>query len=123
MDSLEYKTLNKFSPDLVTCIGQSPGDVVDKLRPSGMLAPENISYLETATISDAEKARKIVSVVLNQVQSDTSVYYELVKALKAAGYWTKKTVSKLEEAHTSALVDVKQCSPKETSGKQNAMET
>ena len=83
-----------------------------------MLAPENISYLETATNNNTEKARKIVSIVLDQVQNDTSVYCELVKAMKAAGNWTKTTVSKLEEAHTSALVDLNQFPLKETSGKQ-----
>ena len=101
MDSLEYKILSKFSPDLVTCIGQSPGDITVKLRPAGILAPGDVSYLETATYSDAEKARRIVSVVLNQVQNDTKVYYKLVQAMKASGEWTKAMVCKLEEARRS----------------------
>ena len=117
MDSLEYKILSKFYPDLVSCIEQSPNDIADRLRPSGILAPGDVKFLRNPNTCNDDKARRIVDVVLNQVQKDTQVYCELIKAMKASGDWTKTTIHKLEEAHTSLSADSNQCPPEGNSGK------
>ena len=110
MDSLEYKILNKCYPDLVTCIGQSPNEIADQLRPCDILSQGDVSFLENPTNSDAEKARKIISVVLNQVQTDPQVYFKLIKAMRASGDWTKTTLCKLE----AQIMDNKQRSQEES---------
>ena len=58
MDSLEYQTLEKCYSCLVHSFKQSPQDLVDNLRPLGILAPGDLSYLKTAANSDADKARQ-----------------------------------------------------------------
>ena len=119
MDSLKFKVLNKFYPALVSCIEQSPKDIADRLRPSGILAPGDVEFLSNPNTCNDDKARRIVDVVLNQVQNDPQVYCELIKAMRASGNWTKAMVHKLEEAHTSLSADTNQCLPEGNSGKRN----
>ena len=111
MDTQEYKTLNKCYPDVITCLGQSPEDIVIQLRPLGIMAPGDESFLQNPRNSKADKARRIADVVLNQVKTDKQVYYKLVKGMRASGDWTKATVCKLEEELA------KQCTPEEDRGK------
>ena len=73
MDSLEYKTLEKCYSSLVSSIEHSPQDLVDHLIPLSILAPTDKSYLKTATICDANKARKVVDAVLSQVETNPQV--------------------------------------------------
>ena len=47
-------------------------------------------------ISNDDKARRIVSVVMNHVQNDPQEFYNFVSVLEAAGAWTKKMISKLK---------------------------
>ena len=61
MESPEYKALNQCST-LFSCIQQSPSDIVDKLKPSGLLAPGVLSFLGNPKHDDSEKARKIIDV-------------------------------------------------------------
>ena len=103
MESLEYKTLNKCFSTLVSCIEQSPDDVVSNLRPSGILAPKNLSELNNLQTSDSIKARKIMDIVLNQVRNDPSKYNLFVEALENAGPWTSSAVRMLKKSHSSAV--------------------
>ena len=112
MDSFEYKTLKKYFPDLVRCIAQSPKDIADKLRPTDILSQGDVSFLQNPSHDRDDKARRIVEAVLIQVENNTQKYYELVKAMRASGDWTKETVSKLEEAQKTVLA-FKHCSPEE----------
>ena len=118
MDCPEYKTLNTCYPDLVSCIQQSPADIVTHLKPLGILAPADVSFLDNSSNSTADKARRIVSVSVNQVKSDTQVYFKLLKAMKDSGDWTKATVHRLEETHKSLFEDTDQDPPQKLGSKQ-----
>ena len=114
-DFLECKTLNQCYPDLVRCIQQAPNDIADHLRPLNILAQGDVNFLQDPHNSKDDKARRIVDVVLKQVQSNTEVYKVFVKALKQYR-WTEAAVRKLEEAQTSlGSVASMQCLPEETS--------
>ena len=118
MDSLEYQTLEKCYPILVSTIEQSPRDLVDYLIPLSILAPTDKSYVKNLTYSDADKARKIVDVVLSQVKTNPEVYYGFIKAMKASGDWTKNAVRELEmQAPQLSSADAKQCLPEDDSSK------
>ena len=108
MDSPEYKILSKYSPDLVSCIGQSPDDIFDQLRPLDILAQGDMSFLGNLKNTSTDKARKIVNVVLTQVKTDPQMYCKLIRAMKASGGWTKATVCKLEKEYGLLLAEIKQ---------------
>ena len=99
MDTHEYKTLTKCSSRLASCIQQSPNDIVVQLRPSGILAPEDVSYFDNPHHNNDQKAQKIVEVVLNQVKINSQVFSAFVLALEAAGSWTKTVVSELKDMY------------------------
>ena len=96
MDSPEYKIMRQFYPQLITCVKQSPNDIADHLIPIGILAPRDLNLLSNPQISSDDRARRIVSVVMNHVENDPQEFHKFVSALEAAGTWTKKTVSKLK---------------------------
>ena len=101
MDSPEYKTLTQYYPRLFTCIQQSPSDIVTQLRPSGILAPEDLSFLDNPQNSKNQKAQRILHVALTQVEIDPGVFRTFVSALEAAGSWTSAIVSELNNLYTS----------------------
>ena len=120
MDSLEYKTIEKCYSSLVHSIRQSPQDLAINLRPLGILAPGDVSTLNSKNSSDAEKARKIVDIILIQVKTNPQVYYEFIEAMRASGDWTKNAVSELEKMHTSlSSADAEQCLPEDDNSKNN----
>ena len=108
MESPEYEALNQCSTTLFSCIQQSPSDIVDKLKPPGLLAPGVLSFLGNPIHDDSEKARKIIDVMIKQVEIDSQVFHIFVKALKAAGPWTKGAVTKLENKHKTLLSSTSQ---------------
>ena len=95
MDSPEYEKIRHFYPQLITCVKQSPNDIADHLVPIGILAPRDLDLLSNPQISNDDKARRIVSVVMNRVKNDPQELYKFVSALEAAGTWTKKMISRL----------------------------
>ena len=103
MASPEYRTLVQCYPTLVSCVQQSPDDIAVHLIPSGILAPHDMMYLRNYSISDYEKARQLLHIVLNRVRIDPQVYHTFVAALKKAGSWTKTAVSELEHTHASLM--------------------
>ena len=103
MDSLEYEALNQCSATLLDCIQQSPSDIVDKLKPSGKLAPGVLSFLSNPKHDDNEKARKIMEIMTKQVKIDSQVFHIFVKAMKAAGPWTEGAVNILENKYKALL--------------------
>ena len=88
-----------YYPELSNCLKQSPRDIATQLRPSGILATGDLEFLSNPHNNCDEKAeripRRILGVVMNQVKSDPHVYHTFMKALKAAGDWTKTVVTKL----------------------------
>ena len=54
----EYEALEQSYDKLIACLEQSPNDVVDKLKPSGILAPGDLSFLSNQNHDKDEKARK-----------------------------------------------------------------
>ena len=98
MDTPEYKTFTQCYPDLVTCVEVSPTDIGKLLKPSGILAPSVFQFLKNPNQNDDVKAGQLLSAVEAQVKIDAQIFYTFLDALKAAGTWTKPTVTKLEEA-------------------------
>ena len=103
MESPEYEALNQCSATLLDCIQQSPSDIVDKLKPSGLLAPGVSSFLSHQKHDDSEKARKIIDVMTKQVKIDSQAFHLFVSAMKSAGPWTKAAVTKLENKYKTLL--------------------
>ena len=97
----EYKALEQCSPKLVERLKQSPSDITTQLIPSGVLAPRDVMFLGNSQINEIDKAEKIVRVVVSQVKADPKVYHTFIKALKAAGSWTKSVVTELEQTYTA----------------------
>ena len=96
VDSLEYKTLKQCYPDLALCIQQAPNEIVDHLIPLGILTKRVEEFVQNPHNSDSDKARRIVDVVLYQVQCTTEVYEGFIAALKQ-NKWTTAAVRKVEE--------------------------
>ena len=101
MDSSEYKTLTQCYPRLSTCVQLSPNGIVTQLRPSGILTPEDLSFLDNPHNSKNQKAQRILHVALTQVEIDPRVFRTFISALEAAGPWTKTIVSELNHLCTS----------------------
>ena len=95
MDSPEYKKVTQNYPKLVLCIQQSPTGVAIQLKPSGILAQGDWTYITNPQIGDDLKAIRIVDAIQSQVQSDPQKFYPFMSALKAAGPWTKTIFSEL----------------------------
>ena len=96
MDSHEYKTMRQFYPQLISCVKQSPNDIADHLLPIGILTPRDLDLLSNPQISSDDKARRIISVVINHVENDPQEFHKFVSALEAAGTWTKIIITKLK---------------------------
>ena len=88
-------------PRLFTCVQQSPNDIATQLRPSGILAPDDLSFLDNPQNSKNKKAERILDAALTQVKIDPGVFHTFVSALEAAGSWTKTIVSELNNLCTS----------------------
>ena len=103
MESPEYEALIQCSATLFDCIQQSPSDIVDRLKPSGKLAPGVLAFLNNPKHDDDEKARKIIDVMTKQVKIHSQVFHTFVSAMKAAGAWTEAAVNVLENKYKSLL--------------------
>ena len=97
----EYTALTQCYCSLVTCIQQSPSHIADHLIPYEVLGPEDLSFINNPRNDDHQKARRIVTVVHNQVKMDPQLFYKLVSTLEAAGTWTRVTVSELRRTYDS----------------------
>ena len=97
----EHKTIEHCYPKLVSCLQQSPDDVVIQLRPLGIFAPTTLEFLENPHNGNIKKVQKIIEVVKIQMKTDANVFHEFVEALKAAGPWTKRIISELEKTYSS----------------------
>ena len=96
----EYQALEQCSSRLVVSLQQSPGDIILHIRPSGILAPRDITFFRDSPAGGLEKAERLVSIVMMQTKSDPQVYSTFITALKAAGNWTKSAVAELEQTYT-----------------------
>ena len=101
MDSREYRALNQCYPRLVSCLKQSPNDLLDQMIPFGILAEADRCFVNNPQHNNDEKARKIVDAVHSQVKGDTGVFQSFIEAMKAAGPWTRTTVNMLEQSLSS----------------------
>ena len=98
MDSPEYKALASCHAKLVTCIKQSPIDVKTQLVPYRILAPSDETFLDNSSNDNDKKATRIVSAVTTQVESGNIRSFSfLIKALRAAGEWTRTVTDDLEK--------------------------
>ena len=96
MDTPEYKALTQCYPTLVKCVEQDPSTIADKLVPSGILAPRDKQYIRNEHHEVSERARRLVDTVLTQTQLNQEVFNTFIKALEAAGPWTKAAVKELK---------------------------
>ena len=118
--SPEYEALSQCSTTLLNCIQQSPSD---KLKPSGLLAPGVLSFLGNPKHDDNEKARKIIDVMIKQVEIDSQVFHTFLSALKSAGQWTKGAVNILENKYKPLLASTSQVAEQASSdGKQLSLD-
>ena len=108
MESPEYEASSQCSTTLLDCIQLSPGDIADRLKPSGLLPPVVLSFLGNQKHDDNEKARKIIDVMTKQVKIDSQVFHTFVSAMKAAGPWTKGAVNILENKYKTLLASTSQ---------------
>ena len=99
MDSPEHKTLTQLYPRLVTCVGQSPNDIADQLRPSPILTPGDWAFLDNPHHDNDQKARRIVDAAMDQVKINPKLFFPFVSALEAAGPWTEIVVNDLKLTH------------------------
>ena len=102
MESPEYKTLNNCYSILVSSIQQSPSSMADQLRPFGVLAPEDLAFLDNChyRIKD-QKARKIVDAILLQVERDPLTVFQSFIGVLEAAHWTKTVITKLKQEYRS----------------------
>ena len=119
MDSPEYKTLTHCYPTLVSNLKQSPSDVVTQLRPYCVLAENDLDFLNNQHNNDGEKAKKIVDVVINQVQGDPQVFHSFKKALKAASNWTETAIRHIEQKYSE--LTTAECSPMQESTEEETL--
>ena len=103
-NSQEYKAVLGCYSKIVSCVQQAPSDVAVQLRPSGILAQSDWEFLTNPHHDNGNKAIRIVDVVLNQVKTDSKVFFTFVSALEAAGPWTKTIVSELT-SHNDLIQD------------------
>ena len=103
MDSpgLEYKTLEKCYPEVVACLMLSPSNIDTQLRPYEILPESDRSFVNNPKHDNDEKARKITDVVMTQVKIDPQVYDNFLRALRAAGNWTRNLVEKIKCTYAS----------------------
>ena len=110
IDSPEYMSLTKCFPHLVRIIEQSPNDVADRLRPSGILAPSDLTFLKNPQKDDSEKARRIMHIVTDQVKQDAQVFNMFLRTLKDAGDWTRVAIKRLREEYSAFIATTEQSS-------------
>ena len=101
MESPEYKTLNNCYSTLVSSIQQSPSSIADHLRPFGVLAPEDLAFLDNCHYHNDQKARKIVDAILLQVQRDPLTVFQSFIGVLEAAHWTKTVITKLKKEYRS----------------------
>ena len=101
MESLspEYRVITQCYSDLCSCIQQSPTGVATQLKPYGLLAPEDWTFITNSQNNDDKKAGRIVDTVLKKVELDSGVFHSFVSALEAAGTWTRTVVCELKKHH------------------------
>ena len=103
MDSPEHQTLTQCYPKLVACVGHSPDDIADQLRPSQMLAPGDWAFLANPNHDNDQKARRVIDAILNQVKIKPKLFFLFVLTLEAAGSWTGTVVGELKLTYFSIL--------------------
>lgn len=96
MESPELKSLKQCYPALISCVKLAPNNIADHLIPLDLLPEKVLSVLRNPKRDDDEKAEGIVNSVKFQVGQDSGVFHTFIKALTAAGPWTRRTVSKLQ---------------------------
>ncbi len=74
----EYEALRKSYPTLVECIERSLGTTTDELYSLGVFSKDEVKSLRNDKISDTEKARKILNVVMSKVESEPSFIHEFI---------------------------------------------
>ena len=117
----EYTTLEQCYPRLMTCLQQSPSDIVVQLRPSSILAPSDLEFLRNQYNDCIQKALRIVDVVISQVQNDPKVYSIFIEALKAAGDWTRSTVTELEQTYRTVTASATTSNPSSFKAKESVL--
>lgn len=126
-DTSEYEALIQSYASLIACVKQSPNDIIGRLKSSGKLTPEVLSFLSNEKHDDDEKkARKILDAILDQVRKEPQVFHIFVSAMKAAGSWTEPAINVLESNYTVLQLAACRCMedrPCETSSLRDSSST
>ena len=94
----EYLALRKSYRAIVTYFKAQLGDTCDALFENGIIPPSVCDYVSTDAIPDLNKARRLLSALMDNVKSDPSVFHGFVSILKSEGPWADSIVEQLEEA-------------------------
>ncbi len=79
--SPEYKALTKSYSMIVDCIARSPGEITDQLMLLRILSRDERKYLTNSRQDDREKARKIMDIVKNKVESEPSFLHTFISSM------------------------------------------
>ena len=94
----EYLALRKSYRAVVTHFKAQPGDVCGSLFENGLIPPSVCDYVSTDAIPDSSKANRLMSILMDKVETDHRVYHNFISILKNEGPWADSIVEQLEEA-------------------------
>ncbi len=117
-DNPEHRALTKSFPNLVKCIARSPGEITDELIPFIIFSEEEKSDLRSSRLSDRDKARKIVDIVMSKVESEPSFLYNFIGIIEKHD-WMKPCTDELK-ANLKVLKESKKKSLKHQKRSKNA---
>ncbi len=96
LDNLEHEALTKSFPDLVECIARSPGKITDQLIPFTIISTNEKENLRSSRLlSDSDKARMIMDIVMSKVKSEPSFLYNFIGIIEKHD-WMKSCTDELK---------------------------
>ncbi len=99
--SPELNALIESHYTLVKSISQSPKEIADILVPLHVLSLNDKANIRSDGLNDLEKARKIVEILTDKVESDPSFYHDLIDNL-TKNQWMKSCLEKVHETFDNA---------------------
>ena len=111
--SPEHNALIESRCVLITSISRSPKEIADILVPLRVLSQNDKADINSDGLNDAEKARKIVEILTDEVKLDPSFYHILIANLTKNQPWMKSCLEKVSENFDNAKHAEPTCSHSE----------
>ena len=80
-DVPEYKTLVGCASKISTAIQHNLADISSRLLSAGLVTPEQSSQLRNSSISESERASRLVSFIINRIQLEPRHYHAFINVL------------------------------------------